>query len=151
MMATSLPPPCSMPVCLASAKMKIVAKATPAVPYEVGVVSWGYGEPRITFTASTRTFPAPMTRSMRCYLGTQRNLLVRMMLGQKQGSRIFFANRELVISTSVTRQEHKRQLMDLMGPVNVFKRALVPLSHRKIRISWSSVVQGRLHDEQSHG
>jgi hypothetical protein len=36
-----------MPVSLAAEKMKIVTKATPAVPFsirkhEVGVVSWGY-------------------------------------------------------------------------------------------------------------
>jgi hypothetical protein len=74
-----------------------------------------------------------------------------MMLGQKQGSRIFFTNRELVISTSATRQECKRQLIDLMGPVKVFKRALVPISHRtqnwdQLELGWSRLrflVQGR--------
>jgi hypothetical protein len=52
------------------------------------------------------------------------------MMGQKRGSRKFFANRELIISTSATRQECKTQLMDLIGPVKVFKKALVPIVDR---------------------
>ena len=35
MMATLMTPSCSMPVCLAAVKMKIFAKATPAVPLSI--------------------------------------------------------------------------------------------------------------------
>jgi hypothetical protein len=69
MIATSLFPPCSMPVCLAAVKMKLVAEATPAVPFFSRQVRGRSGElglwcAMITFTASTRMFPAPRTRSM---------------------------------------------------------------------------------------
>jgi hypothetical protein len=38
-----------------------------------------------------------------------------MMLGTKQGSHVFFANRELVIRTSARWQECENQLRDLVG------------------------------------
>ncbi len=144
-----------MPVCLAAGKS--VAKGTPKVPSAIGKARGRSGELGTlgargrTFTACTRVFPAPRTRSMRRYLGYSWNFLVGMTLGQKQGSRIFFANRELVISTSATRQECKNQRKDLMGTVKVFKRALVPIRHHtrnwdQLELGWSRhhfLVHGR--------
>jgi hypothetical protein len=70
----------------------------------------------------------------RCYVGEQKIFLVGMMLGQKHGSRIFFANRELVITTSGIRQEWKNQLINLTGLVKAFKRALVSMTNDLISI-----------------
>jgi hypothetical protein len=99
-----------MPMCLAAVKIKIVAKATPTVPFSIRRArgrsgELAYGCPQEHFhglysrVSSAKDFIDAMiprcSKEFSCWHD----------VGQKQGSRIFFVNRALVISKSATRRE----------------------------------------------
>jgi hypothetical protein len=137
--------------------MKIVAKATPAVPLSIRKAQGQSGElglwvgpgelPRHLLACSQRQ--GLVRRDDTSLL--KRTFLLALCWVRNRTLAHSSRNRVLVISTSATRQECKNQRKDLMGTVKVFKRALVPIRHHtrnwdQLELGWSRhhfLVHGR--------